>query len=108
MFRHSNWTSFLRQLHLHGFKTIHEDSVSGHAFKHADFQRDNPSLMARIQKQKRTPKEKATKSSQISQEALEEMQEELVALRSQIESMAEAVQMIAATVRDIETSRRSR
>lgn len=62
--------------------------------------------MARIQKQKRTPKEKATKSSQISQEALEEMQEELVLLRSQIESMAEAVQMIAATVRDIEISRR--
>ena len=62
--------------------------------------------MDRIQKQKRTPKEKASKSSQISQQALEEMQEELVALKSQIESIFDAVQMITASVKVLENSSR--
>ena len=106
-FRHSNWASFLLQLHLHGFRKVHDETLDCHAFKHPDFQRDDPSRMSRIQKQKSAVKEGAVRSSTISAEALEEMQMELTALRNQIETMCDAVREMTEKIREIEQARKS-
>ena len=107
LFRHSNWASFLRQLHLHGFRKIHDETPDCQAFKHPDFQRDDPSRIRRIKKRKSAVKDRPLPSSAISPKALEAMQAELSVLRSQIESICEAVRAIAENVKELEQSRNS-
>ena len=80
----------------------------GHAFKHPDFQRDDPSRLSLIQKRRSANKERSVRSSSFSPEALEEMQAEITALRKQIETMCEAVQAMANNIREIEQARNFR
>jgi HSF-type DNA-binding len=82
-FKHSNFSSFARQLNFYGFRKMRSDPIltsdvdpntAGHVrFFHEKFQRDKPELLQQIKR--------ATKTDQQSKDEIDTLRQEVSALR---------------------------
>jgi Skp family chaperone for outer membrane proteins len=82
-FKHSNFSSFARQLNFYGFRKLRSESILTHEvdpqtashvrFYHEKFQRDQPELLHEIKR--------ATKTDQMSKDDVDSLKQEVSALK---------------------------
>lgn len=103
-FRHSNFTSFIRQLNLYGFKKI-QNNFSGICFSHKCFKRDQVRLLSLI-KCKKYAVDKIVNRGGNESTDLDSLKEEIAALKLRNQQLEEYLnEMILTNNKIIEDSR---